>query len=177
MPEISIRKIDEAHAKDARLPNQPFKIWGQMIPSLDHGKWSYEVEKFDQTTEDCFPDEPYDVTKDTATFLGAYKGDTCVGLAVLRKDMFKYLYLDDLKVNRDYRGHGIGGMLIEACMTETKKLGLQGVYTIGQDTNLSACLFYLRRGFEIGGFNNRNYCGTPQEKSADIYFYRDVKND
>lgn len=177
MSEIVIRKIDEAHNQDARIPNQPFKIWGRMIPSLDHGKWSYEIEKNAETTEDCFPDEPYDVTKDDALFLGAYDGDSCVGLAVLRKDMFRYLYLDDLKVNHDYRGHGIGGKLIEACMDEAKRLGMQGVYTIGQDTNLSACLFYLKHGFEIGGFNNRDYRGTAQEKSANIYFYRDVKND
>ena len=177
MSEIKIRKIDETRASDARIPNQPFKIWGRMIPGLDHGKWNYKIEKLKQTTEDCFPDEPYHVAKDDAIFLGAYDGNTCIGLAVLRKEMFRYLYLNDLKVNRDYRDHGVGGMLIKTCMDEAKKLGMQGIYTIGQDINLSACLFYLRHGFEIGGFNNRNYRGTPQEKSADIYFYRDIKND
>ncbi|WP_308556466.1 GNAT family N-acetyltransferase [uncultured Lactobacillus sp.] len=174
MSEIDIHKIDNSHASDARIPNQPFKIWGKMIPSLDHGKWDYEIEKLEQPSEDCFPDEPYDVAKDDAIFLGAYDNDQCIGLAVLRRDMFRYLYLDDLKVNRDYRGQGIGGELIDACMKEAEKVGMQGVYTIGQDTNLSACLFYLKQGFEIGGFNNRNYRGTPQEKSADIYFYKDL---
>lgn len=177
MLEISIRKIDETHAEDARLPNQPFKIWGRMIPSLDHGKWDYEIEKYNETSKSCFPNELYDVVKDDATFLGAYDKDTCIGLAVLRKDMFRYLYLDDLKVNQDYRRKGVGQKLIDACMHEAEKLRMQGVYTIGQDTNLSACLFYLKNGFEMGGFNNRDYRGTAQEKSADIYFYRDVKND
>lgn len=174
MSEIEIRKIDNSHATDARIPNQPFKIWGKMIPSLNHGKWDYEIEKLEQPSEDCFPNELYDVAKDDAIFLGAYDNDQCIGLAVLRRDMFRYLYLDDLKVNRDCRGQGIGGKLIGACMKEAEKVGMQGVYTIGQDTNLSACLFYLKQGFEIGGFNNRNYRGTPQEKSADIYFYKDV---
>ncbi|WP_304229691.1 GNAT family N-acetyltransferase [Lactobacillus kitasatonis] len=177
MSQIVIRKIDAAHNKDARIPNQPFEIWGRMIPSIDHGKWSYEVEKNEKPTQDCFPDERYNVTKDDATFLGAYDGDTCVGLAVLRKDMFRYLYLDDLKVNRDYRGQGVGGKLIEACMHKAEKLGMQGVYTIGQDTNASACLFYLKHGFDIGGFDNRSYRGTAQEDSASIFFYRDLKND
>ena len=45
MSQIVIREIDAAHNKDARIPNQPFEIWGRMIPSIDHGKWSYEVEK------------------------------------------------------------------------------------------------------------------------------------
>lgn len=174
MIKISVCRIDEAHAEDARLPNQPFQIWGRMIPSLEHGKWSFEVKKSDRIEEDCFPDEPYDVVKDNAVFLGAYDGDKCIGIAVLRRDMFKYLYLDDLKVNRDYRRCGAGGILIESCMDEAEKLGMKGVYTIGQDTNLSACLFYLKQGFEIGGFDNRCYRGTSQEKSANIYFYKDI---
>lgn len=176
MKEISVRRIDETHAEDARLPNEPFQIWGRMIPCLEHGKWSYEVEEYEQREEDCFPDEPYDVVKDNAIFLGAYDEDICIGVAVLRKHMFKYLYLDDLKVSRDYRGCGVGGLLIKSCMREAEKLGMQGVYTIGQDSNLSACLFYLKQGFEIGGFDNRSYRGTSQEKSADIFFYKDIKN-
>lgn len=102
-----------------------------------------------------------------------HKGEKCIGLAILQKDMFKYLYLDDLKVNSAYRKHGIGSKLIAACMNEAKKRKMQGIYTIGQDNNLSACLFYLKNGFEIGGFNNRNYRGTPQENKNDIYFYKD----
>lgn len=63
------------------------------VPGLDHGKWNYKIEKLKQTTGDCFPDEPYDVAKDDAIFLGAYDGNTCIGLAVLRKEMFRYLFL------------------------------------------------------------------------------------
>ena len=52
---------------------------------------------------------------------------------------------------------------------------MQGVYTVGQDNNLSACLFYLSQGFDIGGFDNRTYRGTAQEDKADIIFYRDCE--
>ena len=38
-------------------------------------------------------------------------------------------------------------------MEEARNQGMRGVYTIGQDNNLSACLFYLKQGFEIGGFD------------------------
>ena len=94
---------------------------------------------------------------------------------MLRKQLFRYLYLDDLKVKADHRRCGIGGKLIQACMDEARVLGMIGVYTVGQDNNLSACLFYLRHGFAIGGFDNRAYRGTVQENKADIYFYRDLK--
>lgn len=175
MAQITIRKIDAAHADDARLKNEAFLLWGRMIPRLENGIWSYTTENLEQVTELCFPDEPYDVERDDAVFLGAYDGETCVGVAVLRKDMFRYLYLDDLKVKAALRGNGIGGKLIEGCMDAAREMGLLGVYTIGQDNNLSACLFYLNHGFAIGGFDNRSYRGTPQEEKANIYFYRDLE--
>lgn len=173
MGSIEIRRIDEAHALDARLPNEPFQIWGRMIPSLLDGKWGYTTIRFSETREECFPEENYDVTSDDGIFLGAYDGDTCVGVALLRRKMFRYLYLDDLKVSRSCRGKGIGQRLIEAGMAEARKLNLRGVYTIGQDDNLSACLFYLKCGFEIGGFDNRVYGGTSAAHEANIYFYKD----
>lgn len=169
---IEIRKISVQNNDDANIPNQPFTLWGQMIPSLQDGKWDYCTVEFAEKTRMCFPDFPYDV-EDGGIYLGAYDGQTCIGVAVLRKAMFRYLYLEDLKVNEAYRGCGIGGMLIEAAMETAKEEKLQGVYTVGQDNNLSACLFYLRHGFQIGGFDNRSYRGTSQENKADIYFYRD----
>ena len=176
MNQIIIRKLDNAHALDARLPNQPFQLWGRVIPTLQDGKWSYRVQKSNQIGEDCFPDEEYDVTRDDRIFIGAYFEEQCVGLAVLRKEWYRYLYLDDLKVNADLRGHGIGGMLIEAAMEEAKALGLHGVYTICQDTNASACLFYLKHGFTIGGFDNRVYDGTKLEGTGNIIFYRELES-
>ena len=171
---VEICRIDPAHGQDARLKNESFLLWGRMIPELHEGIWSYRTERFSQVEEMCFPDEPYDVEKEEGIFLGAYENAACIGLAVLRKQMFRYLYLDDLKVKSDHRRCGVGGKLIQACMDEARALGMIGVYTVGQDNNLSACLFYLRHGFAIGGFDNRAYRGTVQENKADIYFYRDL---
>ena len=178
---IEIRKIDAAHCADANIPNEPFELTGRMVPALNGGVWSYTIEPFDAPLQDRFPDFPYDAGAETGggengrtVFFGAYDGDVCVGLAVLREAMFRYLYLDDLKVSQAYRGKGIGGRLVEACMNEALRRGRQGVYTVAQDNNLLACLFYLRHGFEIGGFNDRDYRGTVQENKADLYFYRDV---
>lgn len=171
---LTIRKLDAAHGTDARLPNEPFRLWGRVIPALEKGEWSYTVERFTQQTEDRFPDEPYDPAKDDAIFLAAYEDGRCVGLAVLRRDMFRYLNLDDLKVCAAYRGRGIGGALIEACMDEARRLGRIGVRVVAQDNNASACLFYLAHGFALGGFDNRNYRGTSQAGKADLYFYRDL---
>lgn len=86
----------------------------------------------------------------------------------------KYLYLEDLKVNREPRGQGIAKELIE----EGKKIAADndynGIFTIGQDNNLSACLFYIKSNFEIGGFKTHEYKGTAQGDKSNIYVYLDL---
>ncbi|MPW14724.1 GNAT family N-acetyltransferase [Lactobacillus helveticus] len=167
---IQIKQI--TNLEDINIKNEPFTIWGKMIPSPKNGHWNYQIEKFKQSSMTCFPDEDYQYDKNTI-YLAAYDKNKCIGLAILLKGMFKYLYLDDLKVSSAYRGQGIGSKLIAECMKNAKGEGMQGIYTIAQDNNLSACLFYPKNGFEIGGFNNRDYRGTAQEEKADIYFYKD----
>lgn len=174
---MDYREIDRAHSSDIRLKNQPFPLFGRLVPACRDGVWTWceQLYPASRQTEMCFPDEDYnyDVMAAEHIFLGAYSGDTCVGLAVLRQGMFRYLYLSDLKVNRDCRRQGIGRQLMDKAVELAVRQEYLGVYAICQDNNLAACRFYLQSGFEIGGFDNRVYQGTSQEGKADIYFYRD----
>ena len=43
-----------------------------------------------------------------STFIGAYDGKNCIGLAILQPGFFKYMYLSDLKVNKNYRDQHVG---------------------------------------------------------------------
>lgn len=175
---IEIKRIDSSHQEDIRIPNDPFLLWGRMIPSYQNEIWGYDTQILpeEQRSEMRFPDEPYDFEKmaPSTFFLGAYDGGRCIGLAVLEKSFFKYLYLSDLKVNAAYRKQGVGRMLVEACMDIARAENMRGVSLQAQDNNLSACLFYLKTGFRIGGLDTEVYRGTSQEGKADIMFYRDA---
>lgn len=173
---MEIHIIDKAHEADIRLPNEPFSLFGRMIPQCIHGQWSCTTEEFPEASTMTFPDEPYvyDEMIANTTFIGAYEGQTCVGLAIMQEGFFKYMYLYDLKVNRSHRQQGIGKLLMEKAEQVAKEKGYIGIYTIGQDNNLGACRFYLRAGFAIGGFDNRVYDGTSQEGKGDIYFYKKI---
>lgn len=172
---IEIKRIEEARQQDIRLPNEPFALFGRMLPQFADGHWSYTVESFDTVSEMCFPDENYryEEMKADSVFLGAYDGDTCVGLAVLQRGFFRYMYLYDLKVSKAYRGRGVGHQLMQAARTVAAENGYRGLYTVGQDNNLAACLFYIKSGFRIGGLDTEVYNGTSQEGKADIIFYLD----
>lgn len=175
---ITIKLIDVARKGDLNIKNHPFKLFGLMLPSYNNGKWDYTELLFpeENVTEMCFPDENYDydeLSKD-CVFVGAYHGERCVGLAILRQAFFKYMYLYDLKVDPDYRGQHIGSMLMEKCKEIAVQQGYCGLYTQGQDNNLGACRFYLKTGFVIGGLDTHVYRGTPQAHKKDILFYWDA---
>lgn len=173
---IEIKLIDRAHEEDLRLPNEPFTLFGRMVPQYVDEQWSCTIEPFPSESRMTFPDEhySYDALRENSTFLGAYDEGRCVGLAVMQEGFFKYMYLYDLKVNASHRRQGIAKRLIKKAEEIAAEKGYIGIYTQGQDDNLGACLFYLHTGFEIGGFDQRVYDGTKQEGKADIYFYKRI---
>jgi len=172
---IFYRKITEERAEDLRLRNEPFDILGRLHVSRSNDEWMYSSEWFPEKTAMIFPDENYDFEEVTAKgfAIGAYNQNECVGLAVYQNDWTEFMYLSDLKINRAYRKQGIAAELIRLGRIEAGNRQYKGLYTIAQDNNLIACLFYLNEGFEIGGLNTHGYKHTTQEHKSDIYFYLD----
>ena len=172
---LEIRAITEENAGDLNLPNEPFVMPGKFIPALIDGIWSYRTQMYPVPETMVFPEGNYDFeeTAGKGPVFGAYEDGECVGIAIFEDYWLKYMYLSDLKVSAAARGKGAGKALIRAGLEEAKKRGYRGLYTVAQDNNLSACMFYLGAGFAIGGFDNRVYGGTSQEGKADILFYLD----
>lgn len=170
---MEIRRITQDCAADLNLRNEPFAMPGKFIPELGDGIWSYRTEPYKQVETMVFPDENYDFEElsEKGILLGAYENGECIGVAILQDHWLKYMYLYDLKVSAAARGKGVGKALIRAGLEAAKERGYLGIYTHAQDNNLNACLFYLKTGFEIGGFDNHAYNGTSQEGKADIIFY------
>lgn len=177
MSEILIRLIKKENAADINIKNEPFKLFGRMLPSYQNGKWSYSVVENEQIEWDVFPDENYNYEKmeKDYVFIGAYDGDECIGLAILQKQWNKYIYLYDLKVKGSYRCKHAATKMIDKCCEYASQHGYRGIWTIGQDNNLAACLFYINNGFRIGGLDTEVYIGTKLEGNADIYFYKDIE--
>lgn len=175
MDKIIIKIIDKEHESDINIKNEPFQLFGYMIPKYQEGKWDYTTVYNDKIEWDCFPDENYDFDKmkENYVFIGAYVDWDCIGLAILEHQWNKYIYLYDLKVNSAYRNRSVGKQLIEACYAYAREHGYRGVWTIGQNNNLGACLFYVNNGFQIGGLNTEVYRGTNQEGKSDIYFFKE----
>ena len=174
---MEIRIITKENAADLNLKNEPFVMPGKFIPELKDGVWSYHTEYFENPETMVFPDENYDFDEISAkgSIFGAYENGECIGVAIYRDHWLKYMYLYDLKISAAARGKGVGRALIQAGLAAAKERGYIGLYTQAQDNNLNACMFYLKTGFHIGGFDNRVYGGTSQAHKADVIFYLDGK--
>ena len=172
---LEIRIINKDFEEDINIPNQPFKIRGRLLVSFVNNKWEYKKEVFkeDKVKEMTFPDENYNFEKmNDYVFIGAYENNICVGLAILIETFNSCLFLYDLKVNKSFRRKGIGKKLIEFSYNYALNHNYPGLFTIAQDNNLDACLFYLSCGFEIGGLDTKTYEKTKQAGKYDIYFYK-----
>lgn len=170
---MEIKQITRENAGDVRLQNEPFLMPGRFVPELKNGLWSYRTEPFENVETMVFPEENYDFKElsGKGVLFGAYEDGKCIGVAIYQDCWLKYMYLYDLKVSGAARGKGVGKALIQAGLEAARERGYLGLYTQAQDNNLNACLFYLKAGFEIGGFDNHVYNGTSQEGKADIIFY------
>lgn len=171
---ITYRKITKEREQDLHLPNEPFDLFGRLIVSRIGNQWLYDTERFKNTTSMVFPNESYTFEEvDKKGFaVGAYIGEMCVGLAIYEYTWNKFLYLMDLKVKSQVRKKGIASGLIKAGQHYANESDMQGIYTVAQDNNLGACMFYLKQGFVIGGFNTMDYQHTSQQGKADVYFYK-----
>lgn len=172
---MEICRITRDNAGDLRLKNEPFSMPGRFVPSLREGRWGYTVEPFAQERIMTFPDEAYTfekVDREGCAF-AAYDNGVCVGLIVLKEKFWKYLYVHDLKVSASARGRGVGRALLRTAWEEAIRRDYRGLYLQAQDTNLNACLFYVKTGFVIGGYDNHLYTGTGHEGEGDVTFYLD----
>lgn len=171
---MECRIVDAAHAAALALPNDPFPVFGRLVPALEDGawRWSEELLPPEEVTWMRFPEEAYTLG-DGRTYLAAWDGPRCVGLAALEPGGYRYLYVYDLKVARDCRRKGVGRLMMRRAMDCAQEQGLRGLCLTVQDNNLAACRFYLSLGFEIGGFDNRIYRGTAQAGKADLTLYLD----
>ena len=172
---MDVRLLTKEDTAALALPNEAFSLFGRLLVSHDEEGWQATEEIFapEDVSEMTFPDENYEIQEvlKQGLAVGAFDGETCVGLGIFTDDWLKYLYLSDLKVASAYRGQGIAEKILRFALKAAKEKGYAGLWTIGQDNNLGACRFYLKTGFVIGGLDTLIYRHTTQADKANVHFY------
>ena len=121
----------------------------ELIQELaDYEKAAHEMElSVEELEKDGFGENSiYDL-------LVAEEDDKIVGIALFYEKYSTWkgrsIYLEDLIVNHEYRGKGIGKMLFEAVMAEAKKRNSGRMEWQVLDWNKDAIRFYERYGAEL----------------------------
>lgn len=175
---MKIVSLNPQNRRDINRPNQPFPLVGRLRPSFNHGKWSYTEELFPEASAKTYPNEEnsfYDGCIDNpnrAAYL-AYDAGEFIGQLVLRRAWNGYAFIEDICVAQNVRGRGVGSALIQTAKDWARANGLDSLALETQDTNLLACRFYIKQGFQIGGVNTlfyRNF-SQPYCDEAAIFWY------
>ncbi|WP_128104442.1 MULTISPECIES: GNAT family N-acetyltransferase [Paenibacillus] len=161
--------------EDINMTNDYFTLYGKVVPSLQSGKWSYTEVLFDETREIRFPDDKLEWSQyinqdDKALFL-AYINNVCIGQIRIIKDWNRFCYIENIATKQDYRGSGVGKLLLNKAEEWAKQRNLIGMSLEAQDDNLGACRFYVKQGFILGGVDT-----LKQSYNSDIdttlYWYK-----
>ncbi|WP_254438561.1 MULTISPECIES: GNAT family N-acetyltransferase [Paenibacillus] len=172
---IMITPLTNDLIEDINMTNDYFTLYGKVVPSLQSGKWSYTEVLFDETREIRFPDDKLEWSQyinqdDKALFL-AYINNVCIGQIRIIKDWNRFCYIENIATKQDYRGSGVGKLLLNKAEEWAKQRNLIGMSLEAQDDNLGACRFYVKQGFILGGVDT-----LKQSYNSDIdttlYWYK-----
>jgi GNAT superfamily N-acetyltransferase len=167
--------VSEENLCDVNKPNEPFLLFGRLIPAYADGKWTWKEELFDIPYEKQYPVDELDyriyIGNPNKTIFLAYADNQCAGQIRLRRNWNKFCCIEDIAVARQYRRMGLGTRLIDAAVQWAKDGGMPGLMLETQDINLAACRFYQRCGFILGGVDTMLYRNFPNCKEKALFWY------
>jgi ribosomal protein S18 acetylase RimI-like enzyme len=172
---ITIREIDESTVQSVKRYGSSFDVTSKLVLHAENGKISYTVVAVPPYTKQYGLEEvephTYVGSSDRTVFF-AYVDDKLAGQIRLCKHWNKYAYIDDIAVEPDHRGRGIGYALVQHAIEWAKSKGLPGIMLETQDNNVAACRLYERCGFELYGFDTQLYKALdPATDEIALYWY------
>ncbi|WP_242688488.1 GNAT family N-acetyltransferase [Bacillus sp. Cs-700] len=172
---IIISPLSNELIEDINKTNDDFKLYGRVVPSLQSGKWSYQEVLFDETRETRFPDDKLDwsyyINREDKTLFLAYMNNTCIGQIRISKEWNRFCYIENIATKKEYRGSGVGKLLLNKAEEWAKQRELIGMSLEAQDDNLGACRFYAKQGFILGGVDTLKQSYNPHIETT-LYWYK-----
>jgi len=83
----------------------------------------------------------------------------------------KFSYVEELVVDTEFRGKGVGRALMSRAIEWAKQQNFPGLTLETQDNNVQACKFYEKCGFILGGFDLYAYKNLDNASEIALYWY------
>lgn len=170
---ITVRKMDETSAHLFNQFNRAFTVSSRVVLDMAHGKLTWAVTPVEPYEKEIPIDEVDPATfinsEEKVVFLAEVDGKLAGRIKVITW-WNGYAYIDDLIVNPQFRGLGVGKALMEAAMQWSRERRFPGIMLETQDDNVVACKLYDACGFVLGGFDQYTLKNFKPNETA-LFWY------
>ncbi|MCI0550621.1 MAG: GNAT family N-acetyltransferase [Anaerolineae bacterium] len=173
--EIQIRQMDPQSIHQVDQFNRNSVVNSKLVLHLEENRLSYSmvtVEPYEKIlsidAEDytTFIDNPQKVI-----FFADVDGKPAGQIKIVPW-WNKFAYIEELAVDTEFRGMGVGRALLTKAIEWAKQQSFPGITLETQDNNVPACRLYESCGFELRGFDTHAYKGlNPSTNEIALYWY------
>ena len=172
--EIQIRQMDSQSLHQVDQFHRNSTVSSKLVLHVENNKLTYSI----------VPVEPYEKTlsidvEDYSTFINnsqkviffADVDGKPVGQIKVVPWWNKFAYIEELAVDTEFRGKGVGSALMRRAIEWARTQHFPGIMLETQDNNVPACKLYEKYGFVLGGFDQYAYKNFDQADEIALYWY------
>ena len=171
--EITIRKISKDESPQTKSFSRKSTVKSRLALEIKNEKLVYKVIPVEPYERDVhMEDTDYGFDEAGPTIFFAEADGKLAGRIKMLKWWNQFGYVEDLVVNPEFRGLGIGRKLLERGIQWARENDFPGVMLETQDDNVPACMLYESCGFVLSGFDRNVYKAiNPNTKETALYWY------
>ena len=170
---ITLREIAQHESPQTKSFSRKSPVNSRLALGMENENLAYTIVPVEPYEMDyAAEDVDYGFDEGGATIFFAEVDGNLAGRIKMMKWWNQFGYVEDLVVNPEYRGLGIGRKLLERGIQWAREKGYPGVMLETQDNNVPACMLYQSCGFVLGGFDHNVYKAiNPNTKETALYWY------
>ncbi|HNO93909.1 MAG TPA: GNAT family N-acetyltransferase [Anaerolineales bacterium] len=170
---VTTYKLDASHLHLFNQFDRTFSVSSKVLLDMTGGRLTWGIIPIEPYEKEIPIDEVDPATfihsEDKAVFLAEVNGKLA-GQIKLITWWNGYAYIDDVIVNPQFRGQGVGKALMEAAIQWSREKRFPGIMLETQDDNVAACKLYDSCGFVLGGFDQYTLKNFKPNETA-LFWY------
>ena len=171
--EISIRKINPQESPQTKSFSRKSPVTSRLVLGIENEKLVYTIAPVEPYEREVVAEDvEYGFDETGPTIFFAEADGNLAGRIKMLRWWNRFAYVEDLVVNPDYRGLGLGRKLLERGVQWARENDFPGVMLETQDDNVPACTLYQSCGFVLSGFDRNVYKAiNPATKETALFWY------
>lgn len=171
---LEIQKVNSQNKNLVDKFDRKFTVKEKVALDMENGKLNYSVVSVTPYEKEIPVDEVEDIDSfidsDEKIIFLAFVNDQPAGQIKMIKWWNQFAWIEDLVVNPQFRGLGVGKSLIAEAVRWSKEKRFPGIMLETQDDNVAACRLYQSCGFVLGGFDKLTFKNIKPNEIA-LFWY------